>query len=48
LAARGFPYVSYSGFDPVKGASPAAPFVSTPSSMNTLLAVLEKLLVDRD
>src|SRR6185503_14086572 len=27
LAARGIPYVSYSGFDPVKGASPEAPFV---------------------
>jgi DNA-binding response OmpR family regulator len=47
LAARGIPYVSYSGFDPVKGASPEAPFVSKPSSMNTLLGVLEKLLIAR-
>ena len=45
LAARGIPYVSYSGFDPVKGASPDAPFVSKPASMNTLLGVLEKLLI---
>jgi DNA-binding response OmpR family regulator len=47
LAARGIPYVSYSGFDPVKGASPDAPFVSKPASMNTLLGVLEKLLIVR-
>jgi CheY-like chemotaxis protein len=47
LLARGIPYVSYSGFDPVKGASPDAPFVSKPSSMNTLLGVLEKLLIAR-
>src|SRR6185503_3261642 len=46
LLARGIPYVSYSGFDPVKGASPDAPFVSKPSS-NTLLGVLEKLLIAR-
>jgi hypothetical protein len=45
LTARGIPYVSYSGFDPVKGASPDAPFVSKPASMNTLLGVLEKLLI---
>ena len=47
LTARGIPYVSYSGFDPVKGASPDAPFVSKPASMNTLLGVLEKLLIAR-
>jgi len=47
LTARGIPYVSYSGFDPVKGASPDAPFVSKPTSMNTLLGVLEKLLITR-
>ena len=28
LKARGIPYVSYSGFDPVKGASPDAPHVT--------------------
>jgi hypothetical protein len=47
LTARGIPYVSYSGFDPVKGASPDAPVVSKPASMNTLLGVLEKLLIAR-
>jgi CheY-like chemotaxis protein len=47
LAARGIPYVSYSGYDPVKGASPDAPFVSKPSTMNTLLSVVEKLLIGR-
>ena len=47
LTARDIPYVSYSGFDPVKGASPDAPFVSKPASMNTLLGVLEKLLIGR-
>jgi hypothetical protein len=31
----------------VKGASPDAPFVSKPASMNTLLGVLEKLLIAR-
>jgi DNA-binding response OmpR family regulator len=31
----------HSGFDPVKGASPGAPFVSKPASMNTLLGLLE-------
>ena len=45
LTARGIPYVSYSGYDPVKGAAPDAPFVSKPSSMNTLLGTLEKLLI---
>jgi CheY-like chemotaxis protein len=47
LTARGIPYVSYSGYDPVTGASPEAPFVSKPASMNTLLGVLEKLLIGR-
>src|SRR6185503_10214469 len=47
LKARGIPYVSYSGYAPVKGASPDAPFVDKPASMNTLLGVLEKLLIGR-
>ena len=45
LTARGIPYGSYSGFDPVKGASPDAPFVSKPASMNVLLAAVERLLI---
>jgi DNA-binding response OmpR family regulator len=44
LSARGIPYVSYSGFDPVKGASPEAPFVSKPATMDTLLSAVESLL----
>ena len=47
LTARGIPYVSYSGFEPVQGASPDAPFVSKPASMDTLLDAVEKLLVGR-
>ena len=47
LGERGIPYVSYSGFDPVKGASPDAPFVDKPASMDTLLGVLEKLVIAR-
>jgi CheY-like chemotaxis protein len=48
LAARDIPYVSYSGYDPVKGASPDAPFVSKPASMDTLLSALEKLLIGHE
>ena len=44
LKARGIPYVSYSGYDPVKGASPDAPHVSKPAPMDTLLSALEALL----
>jgi DNA-binding response OmpR family regulator len=44
LKARGIPYVSYSGYDPVKGASLDAPHVSKPAPMDTLLSTLEALL----
>ena len=47
LAARSIPYVSYSGYEPVRGASPNAPFVSKPANMDTLLTAVEKLLVGR-
>jgi DNA-binding response OmpR family regulator len=47
LKARGIPYVSYSGYDPVKGASDDAPHVSKPASMDTLLTAVEGLLADR-
>jgi DNA-binding response OmpR family regulator len=47
LKARGIPYVSYSGFDPVKGADPEAPWVGKPASMDTLLSTLARLLVAR-
>jgi DNA-binding response OmpR family regulator len=44
LKARSIPYVSYSGYDPVKGASPDAPHVSKPATMDVLLGTLEALL----
>ena len=44
LKARGIPYVSYSGYDPVAGASPDAPHVSKPARMHILLGTLEALL----
>jgi DNA-binding response OmpR family regulator len=47
LRARDIPYVSYSGYDPVKGAGPDAPFVGKPASMNLLLTAVEKLLIER-
>ena len=47
LRARDIPYVSYSGYDPVKGAGHDAPFVSKPASMDTLLGAVEKLLIGR-
>lgn len=47
LKARGIPYVSYSGFDAVKGADPDSPWVGKPASMDTLLSALTGLLVGR-
>jgi CheY-like chemotaxis protein len=44
LKARGIPYVSYSGFDPVAGAGPEAPHVSKPAPMHILLGTLAALL----
>jgi DNA-binding response OmpR family regulator len=44
LIARNIPYVSYSGFYPVKGASLDAPFVGKPASMDALLTAVEGLL----
>jgi DNA-binding response OmpR family regulator len=44
LRARGIPYVSYSGFDPVKGASADAPHISKPVSMDVLMSAMEGLL----
>src|SRR6478609_4122517 len=43
LKARDIPYVSYSGYDPVKGASPEAPHVSKPAPMDVLLTALSDL-----
>ena len=47
LKERGIPYISYSGYASVAGADPDAPFISKPATMNTLLGVLEKLLIGR-
>ena len=44
LDARGIPYVSYTGYDAVRGANPEAPVVQKPAPMNELLAALAALL----
>jgi len=44
LKERGIPYVSYSGYDPVKGASKDAPHISKPESMDVLMSAMEGLL----
>jgi hypothetical protein len=47
LKARGIPYVSYSGYEPVEGASENSVFISKPVSMDVLMNALESLLVGR-
>ena len=44
LKERGIPYVSYSGYEPVKGASKDAPHISKPVSMDVLMSAMEDLL----
>jgi CheY-like chemotaxis protein len=44
LQERGIPYVSYSGYEPVKGASNDAPHISKPVSMDVLMSAMEDLL----
>jgi DNA-binding NtrC family response regulator len=44
LKMRDIPYVSYSGYDAVAGASKDAPHINKPASMDKLLSVLEDLL----
>jgi CheY-like chemotaxis protein len=44
LKARGIPYVTYSGYRPVEGASPDAVHVSKPATMQALLTALSDLL----
>ena len=44
LKARGIPYVSYSGFDAVKGADKDAPYISKPATMETILSAVEEML----
>jgi CheY-like chemotaxis protein len=47
LKARGIPYVSYSGFEPVPGASKDAPHIMKPAGMDELMSAMEDLLIDR-
>ena len=47
LKERGIPYLSYSGYDPVPGASPDAPHISKPVSMDVLMSAVEELLAGR-
>ena len=47
LNERGIPYISYSGYEPVAGADPAAPYISKPVSMKVLMSALEDLLSGR-
>ena len=45
LKERGIPYVSYSGYEPVKGAGVDAPHIMKPASMGVLMSAMEKVLV---
>ena len=47
LKERGIPYISYSGYEPVPGADPGAPFITKPVSMNVLMSAMEDLLAGR-
>jgi DNA-binding response OmpR family regulator len=47
LKERGIPYLSYSGYDPVPGASPDAPHITKPANMDVLMSAMEALLVGR-
>jgi DNA-binding response OmpR family regulator len=44
LKERGIPYLSYSGYDPVEGASKDAPHIMKPVSMDVLMSAMERLL----
>ena len=47
LKERGIPYISYSGYNAVKGASFDAPHINKPASMDVLLTSLDGLLAGR-
>ena len=47
LEARSIPYLSYSGYDKVQGASLDAPHVTKPAPMSDLLSTLAALLEGR-
>src|SRR6202521_3164640 len=44
LSERGIPYLSYSGYEPVEGASKDAPHIMKPVSMDTLMSAMAELL----
>jgi DNA-binding response OmpR family regulator len=44
LKVRGIPYISYSGYQAVAGADPAAPHIVKPVHMDVLMSALEELL----
>ena len=41
---RGIPYLSFSGYDAVEGASKDAPHIMKPVSMDVLMSAMEGLL----
>jgi len=47
LKSRGIPYVSYSGYGPVEGASENSIYISKPVTMDVLMSALEGLLVGK-
>ena len=47
LEERGIPYVSYSGYDPVEGASVDSMHIMKPESMDVLMSAMEKELAGR-
>ena len=47
LEERGIPYVTYSGYPSVAGASKDATYISKPVSMDGLMGAVEKLLAGR-
>ena len=44
LKERGIPYISYSGYEPVQGASTNAPHIMKPVTMDVLMSAMENLL----
>jgi DNA-binding response OmpR family regulator len=44
LKERGIPYLSYSGYEPVEGASKDAPHIMQPVSMDRLMSAMEGLM----
>jgi CheY-like chemotaxis protein len=47
LKARGIPYVSYSGYAPVEGASENSLHIAKPVTMDVLMSAVEGLLAGR-